>query len=77
MATRLTYSERMLRTIRAAIEEAVESGAQSATISAGGGSKSYTRYSLEQLERMEQRYERLVNRERGRLSRRQPDFGDV
>ncbi len=75
MSTKLTHNERMLRNIRKCIAECVESGAQSASFSAGGGSKGYTRYSLEELDKLEYKYVGRVNRERGRLSRRQPDFG--
>lgn len=76
MAKPLTYYERMLRQIRAAIEEAITSGTHSATIGAAGGSESYTRLSLAQLRDMEAQYIRRVDaeRKRGRFHT-YPDFG--
>jgi len=75
MGTPLTHNEKMLRAVRKAIQECIDGGTRSATISQGGGSKSFTRYSLAELESMEIRYANRVNTERGRINRRKPDFG--
>jgi len=75
MATNLTFNQSMLLAVRTALQEAVASGAQSGTVSAGGGTESYTRYSLIQLRDMEREYAIKVNREAGFPSRTQPDFG--
>lgn len=74
-----TYNERMLLAVREAIVEAVASGTYSANISAGGGSESFTRYSLSQLQDMERDFSRRVNAERrgGRRNRTLPDFGGL
>ena len=64
MATPLTYNAQMLLDIRTAIQEAVRSGAASATLSAGGGSEAYTRHKLAELHTMEREYANRVNTER-------------
>jgi len=76
MSAALTYNEKMVRTVRAAILEAVESGALSATISRGGASQGYTRYSLSELRALEAEYLGRVARERANQGgRSKPDFG--
>lgn len=75
MARALTHNEQMLRTVRQAINDCVVGGTKSATIAQGGGSKSFTRHSLDELEKLEVKYVNRVNRERGGKSRRKPDFG--
>lgn len=71
----LTYSESMLRAVRTAIQEAIVSGTKSATINAGGGSESYTRHSLAELQELEQTFAARVNAESGFTKRTAPDFG--
>jgi hypothetical protein len=71
----LTYSESMLRAVRAALQEAITSGAKSATVSAGGGSESYTRHSLAELQEMERQFAQRVNAEAATKKRVAPDFG--
>lgn len=64
--------------IREAIAEALGSGTQSATVSSGGGSESYTRLPLATLRDMEKDYERRVVADAYGGSRRtRPDFGRV
>ncbi len=75
MATTLTYNQSMLLAVRTALKEAVQAGAQSGSVSSGGGTESYTRYSLAQLRDMEREYALKVNREAGFTGRTQPDFG--
>jgi hypothetical protein len=47
--TKKQQAQQLLNAINAAILEAVTSGALTASLSAGGGSKSYTRYTLAEL----------------------------
>lgn len=75
MSAALTYNETMVRAIRTAMQEAVESGAQSATMSSAGNSKAYTRYSLAELRAMEAEYLGRVAKERDTQRRSRPDFG--
>ena len=75
MGNDLTYNQSMLLCVRKAIKEAVESGAQSATLSSVGGSESYTRLSLAALREMEKDCERKVAAEGGPMRRVAPDFG--
>lgn len=82
MSERLTYNERMVVAIRQAIEDIVNGGALSASISTGTGSKSYTRLDLPQLQELERHYIRLVKAERDKhrattigYRRTRPDFG--
>ena len=76
----LTFNEQMVRKIRAAIQEAIESGAESATMSNAGNSNGYKRYSLEQLQAMEGTYLSRVDAERRVAAKLdgfvKPDFGD-
>jgi len=76
----LTFNEQMVRKIRTALMEAIESGAESATISNAGNSNGYKRYSLEQLQAMEGVYLSRVDAERraaaGVDGFVKPDFGD-
>lgn len=77
----LTFNEQMVRKIRTAIMEAIESGAESATISNAGNSNAYKRYSLEQLNAMESLYLTRVEAERaataGDSGFQKPDFSEV
>lgn len=76
MATALTFNEQMLLAIRTAILDAVQSGARSATLSAAGGSESYTRYSLAELQEMERDYAARVDAAANyKLGLSLPDFG--
>lgn len=75
MAKQLSYNETMLRSVRKALQSCIEGGAKSASVSQGGGSKSYTRHSLQELQQMESYYVNKVNSERGVSRRRKPDFG--
>lgn len=75
MAQELTYNQQTLLRIRTAIKEQLESGTQSSTVSAGGGSESYSRLSLSTLRDMEREYERKVDAESPRQTLVAPDFG--
>lgn len=76
----LTFNEQMVRKIRTAIQEAIESGAESATMSNAGNSNGYKRYSLAQLNEMEGLYLSRVDAERRAAAKLdgfiKPDFGD-
>ena len=54
-----TNLERQIRAVDKAMEEIAVSGTTSATLSAGGGSKSYTRLDIDKLQRFR---DRLVDR---------------
>ena len=76
MADNLTFNERMLIAARAALLEATEAQTQSSSLSSGGGTESAARFRLSELTSNVEKYERLVNAERGYGTRRtQPDFG--
>jgi len=81
MGTELTYNEKMVRKIRAALQSAIESGAQSMSINTGTGGKAFTRYSLEQLREMESLYLSRVEAERASTANdsgfQKPDFSEV
>ncbi len=78
MGNPLTYDQMMLRAVRGAIYELVTGGAQSASISVGTGSQSYTRLDLDKLYQMERHFsERVAAASPGGLARFtvKPDFG--
>ena len=67
---------RKIRAYRKALDEAVSSGAKSATISAGGNSQSYSRFDLKDIQAMIDRLEtqKAVILRGGSNRRIAPDF---
>lgn len=72
-----TFAQQMVGLCEKALFDAALSGAESATIASGGGSESYKRYSISEIETLKGKYIAQANREArgGRRVVTLPDFG--